>query len=908
MTRNEHMVGIFTTDANLNILSWDDWLAGVTGILPDAARGQSLKALFPDLEPRGMLARIERVLAEGVVEVLSPLFHHYLIACDPITPSKRFDKMQQRVTIAPLKEESRIVGAIVTVEDVTARLERERELSEQMASPDEAARLRAAEELAGEDSLHSNRPLVEALGDQSWRVRKVAVDAIARQGGSGTVRGLLRAIRYDHRNPSILNSALQVLALSGVDVLEPLAECLGDAEADVRIYAANALGDQHDPRAIPALIKALDDQDPNVRYHTIESLGKLRAAEAVDALVRIAESGDFYLAFPSLDALTKIGDARVAPRLVPLLEDELLRAPAADALGQVGDEDAIAPLVDLLNRPGAPALVIAKALADLYDRYTKLYHESEHVPDLVRRSIAPTGAQNLLDALDETGDGALRPLALVLGWMEGEAIARALTRLMGRATARKEVIAALVRYGSKVTELLIEQLDSEDLEARQSAVLALGRIGDPSAVPALVKTLNADGELIIPAAGALAKIGDRRAFEALLGLIGHKDAAVRQAAVAAINSLGHPDMPARACVLLGDADPRVRESAVKIAGYFGYRECAESLIGLCEDPDENVRRAAIEHIPYLEDVRVAAIVAGAIKSGSPRVRASAAQALAQVDAAQAVAHLLEAMGDEDAWVRYFAARSVGKHGYTEALDALARLAQGDPASHVRIAAMDALGRIGGSRAVATLARLAELEDRELSSTALAGLGRIGHPDSLPPLVAALRSPDPMRRADALRALGERGGPGAVDAIQWVAAADAEPAVIRAAIDALAELATPEAIAALTALTADAARREASVTALSQLGRKHIELVGEGLSHAQASVRQAVVEALGRMKHPRASEILGGALDDEDSSVRLSAVNALMHLGSRSAERKLVAMARADADVAVRRAAQRALKL
>jgi len=63
------MVGIFTTDANLLLCSWDDWLAQVTGIPASTARGQSLPALFPDLERRGLLARFHRVLKEGVVEL-----------------------------------------------------------------------------------------------------------------------------------------------------------------------------------------------------------------------------------------------------------------------------------------------------------------------------------------------------------------------------------------------------------------------------------------------------------------------------------------------------------------------------------------------------------------------------------------------------------------------------------------------------------------------------------------------------------------------------------------------------------------------------------------------------------------------------------------------------------------------
>src|SRR5690349_16131676 len=167
------MVGIFTTDANLILCSWDDWLAEATGIPASAACGQSLPALFPDLERRGLLARFHRVLAEGVVELLAPALHHYLFACAPSAPS-RFDTMRQRVTIAPLREEDKVIGTIVTVEDVTARIERERDLAEQLASPDEATRVHAAQALAEQDALDSAEPLMNVLGDASWRVRRLA--------------------------------------------------------------------------------------------------------------------------------------------------------------------------------------------------------------------------------------------------------------------------------------------------------------------------------------------------------------------------------------------------------------------------------------------------------------------------------------------------------------------------------------------------------------------------------------------------------------------------------------------------------------------------------------------------------------------------------------------------------------
>jgi hypothetical protein len=126
MTTPAHAIGIFSTDANLVIRSWDSWLAQFTGIAAIHAHGQSLTALFPELETRNLLARFNRVLTEGVVEVLAPAFHQYLFACPPTVPATQFEKMQQRVTIAPLLDSDSVVGVIVTIEDVTARLARER--------------------------------------------------------------------------------------------------------------------------------------------------------------------------------------------------------------------------------------------------------------------------------------------------------------------------------------------------------------------------------------------------------------------------------------------------------------------------------------------------------------------------------------------------------------------------------------------------------------------------------------------------------------------------------------------------------------------------------------------------------------------------------------------------------------
>ena len=721
MTSTQPSIGVFTTDTDLVIQVWDAALARLTGISEESASGQVVTALLPDLDKRGLLRRFHRSLKDGVVEVLAPAFHHYLIPCAPVSPAKHFANMQQRVTIAPLRDGDSIAGLLVTIEDVTERLDRERELAAHLAEGDESMRLNAAETLSA-DAFFDTSPLLGALSDDSWRVRRAAVQGVSQRAAPDAIAALLNSVVENHHNPSLLNSALQVLASSEVDTLSPLLQLLQNSEPDLRMQAALALGEQRDVRAVGPLINALKDDHANVRYHAIEALGKLKAADAVDALAEIAESRDFFLSFPALDALAKIGDIRVAPRVVPLLEDDLLREPAINLLGRLGDDTAVAPLTALLNAPDAPTDLIAEALAALWERYEEQYGEGSHIADLTSREISPTGIQNLLDALEAPGKENLRPLALVLGWLKRSGVERALTRLMGRDDLRDEIVEALVRHGSATFDLLLPQLQSEDIEIRRSAVVALGRIADRRATPALVDTLR-DQSLAIDAANALGQIGDPEALDGLLSLIGNDDAATRQAAVSALNSLAMPQLSKRIIPLLHDPDPNVRESAVKIAGYFGYSEAAGQLLKLSSDPEERVRTAVIEHLPYVEDARVPDVLIHAIKEESPNIRAAAARALGNMEGPETVHHLIQALADEDVWVRYFSARSLGRRRANESVAALERVVAEEKFNHVRIAALDSLGQIGGQRVAGIAAGLVRDEDPDVARAAQATLDK-----------------------------------------------------------------------------------------------------------------------------------------------------------------------------------------
>ena len=906
-------IGVFTTDVSLVVRVWDDWLAAVTGCSADDVRGRRLEDVVPELATRGLLRYFHEVLATGAIQVLAPAFHHYLIACPPRSPSRRFKEMQQRVTIGPLREDDRIVGTMATIEDVTARMEAEREIAESLTSDDPDVRRRAAEELARLKETDAETVVRPLLAADDWRVRQAGVNGLARIADARFVASLVDTLRDEHRNFSVLSSALKLLSLTDLNVTGPVAALLQHRDADLRIQAALALGDQQDTAAVPALLEALGDPDANVRFHAIESLGRLRSTAAVQPLLDIVESRDFFLAFAAIDALARIDDRSIAPRLVSLLADPTLRAPVIDALGELGEDDVVAPLVRTLNDVAEDATTVAAALASIHPRAERQYGAGSGIEDVVSSKMTDSGVRHLLAALGAATPPQMPAVVTVLGWLHSPEVDRALTCLLGDAEARGLAVEALARHGRRVVPLLLEQLDAGDRATRLAAITALGRVADHRATAALLRGLDDDdAQVLVATAGALARIADPAAFEPLVVLVSHRDSAVRIAAIGALNSIGHPDMPRRIVAMLADRDARTRESAVRIAGYFGYRETSDQLLAAATlDTDESVRRAAIEHLAYLDDPRVVPVLATVMQRESARTRVSAVRALARLDDPAATAALRQALDDQDSWVRYHAIRGLGARRDAGAADALVRLADEDRATPVRIAAVEAAGAIGRGM-VEHLTRWASDPEHEIAAAALQGLGQAAEEQTLRPLLNAMRSEAAARRRAAVAALAAHGSPDAVSALEWTASADPDVDLARAAVEGLAAVASaggrggPPAVEALVSLLADVRIRESVLIAVARLPTTTIPLLQRGLEHGVPAVRLATVEALARVRRPEATAVIETALDHQDAEVREGAVLALARIGAADIAPRLSRLAGSDPSKVVRRAAGAAL--
>jgi len=312
----------------------------------------------------------------------------------------------------------------------------------------------------------------------------------------------------------------------------------------------------------------------------------------------------------------------------------------------------------------------------------------------------------------------------------------------------------------------------------------------------------------------------------------------------------------------------------------------------------------------LDDVDAATKLIAAMAGETPRNRAAAAHALRQVDDPRATAALHDALQDADAWVRYFAAASLGERESTRDADALAMLARRDPAPHVRIAAINALGKVNPQLAARAAAELINDADDNIAIAAISVLGSIGRPEGHLLLGRAARSARPALQRASINALARRPSAEAVEVLIWAARDGDDPALSRSAIDALRRIggeadfpfAQRAAIAALRDLAAEGGGRLEVIAAIARLPEFVVPEIASGLSAGRVGIRVATANALAAMRHPRASSELARALRDEDAAVRAAAIAGFAKLGTPAVARTIAAMRQSDPDEDVRRRA------
>ena len=227
--------GIFTTDRDLRVHTWNRWIEQYTGRAAAEIIGRPLLEVLPELAVRGLDGHYRAAL-DGEPRVLAYTFHKYLVAARPGSAEPA-----QSARIAPLEVDGEIIGTITVVEDVSERVARERELRHQIETA-EFARAVAEEAVRTKD---------EFLATLSPEIR-TPLNAVV---------GWTKILQGREADPALLKRALDVIERNAMSQMHLIDDMLDMA----RIMTGKLRLEVQPVNAVQVVQAAVDVIAPAVR-------------------------------------------------------------------------------------------------------------------------------------------------------------------------------------------------------------------------------------------------------------------------------------------------------------------------------------------------------------------------------------------------------------------------------------------------------------------------------------------------------------------------------------------------------------------------------------------------------------------------------------------------------------------
>ncbi|HKZ76533.1 MAG TPA: HEAT repeat domain-containing protein, partial [Actinomycetota bacterium] len=360
-----------------------------------------------------------------------------------------------------------------------------------LGDPDPLVRVTALEELTGGLGPDADAFLLQALSDVDEQVRRAAMTQLASRPDTDLefVWSAMRDCRPEERVE--LGS---VFSQTNPGTLRDLAlQHARSPDHEERLLAVQLAGWGNTPSCVETAIQALQDPVAVVRSAAAASLARLRDPSAVPGLGKALADPDPDVRIGVVKALGVIDNEAVLGFLVSALQDPEggVQRVASEVLTQWSSPAVAKRLAGVLAAPGLRAAA------------TEL---------LVK--IGPSSVELLIDVLLH-GAPEVGP---VVG----------------------DLLRNIVGLGE-----LVGRLGSMEADARLRAVEAIGAIGGPEAVDALVEVLSDPDERIrIRSTQLLAKLGDPRAAEAIARTVLQDSvpevAAAAEVAVARLGLAGDP--------------------------------------------------------------------------------------------------------------------------------------------------------------------------------------------------------------------------------------------------------------------------------------------------------------------------------------------------------------------------------
>ncbi len=720
--------------------------------------------------------------------------------------------------------------------------------------------------------------------------------------------------------------AIASLEAIGTPAVEPVIEALDNRYGKIANCAISVLGRIRDPRAVEPLMKKLRyafafTRDGIVLYWTMWSLGEIGDAKAVPLLIEILKDNDQKNRKSAADALGKIGDGKAATFLAEMLGDESdgVRCACARALTAIGDKSVVPQLRKAWkeDKSGDVKLYAAAGMAKLANdrRAFEFLSEGAGSKSINTRAIAACALGSLAEKR------CIPPLIELLGEFDYSVCGPALEAIkkIGKPAVRP-LLAALEKGDGSLTYVMLALGVIGDRSAVPALIdifkghrlhfdasRALGKIGDDRAVPVLLDGLKSgDRSVQACSIGALGDIGDAKAVEPLVEAM--KNDRLYSEAAEALAKIGKSAAPALVKVL-GGSEGRSLYLAVEALGKIGD-ECAVDALGkLLEGEDRRQYRVASTALGEIGTKKACDVLGKAARHKDQGVREAAVKALGDTCCESAVEYLLKVLRtEENPYTRRSAVEELGELGFETAVDGLLE------ALDDREVARDvpkALAKIGGDKAYKGILKSLENEQQDVRSNAVWALGYLGDTRAIPLLIKLLGRRE--HKSDATRALGEM-GPEAIEPL--IEQLDSEDKNVREAasgaltmitkqrfgtdktrwLEYLGKMPAGSTLRKLTKQLKDG-DTDAKVSAASGLGKlgdkKAVGPLIDALKDGEARVRWAAAESLGKLADKRAVDPLIKLLKDSDKNVRNGTIRALGRLKDKKAVEPLMELLKED---------------
>lgn len=461
---------------------------------------------------------------------------------------------------------------------------------------------------------------------------------------------------------------------------------------------------------------------------------------------------------------------------------------------------------------------------------------------------------------------------------------------------------------------LLHALQSDEVQQRQQAAIALSRLQDERLIDPLLLALN-DGDSTVRA-NAAAGLGHNKAENAvdpLLRLLNDEHDIVRERAATALAQIGDGRAIPALIDALDDDSTWTRNRIIYVLGASRDARAVEPLIVLLDHAEPSTQGVAAWALGSIGDPVAIDPLLGLLVDDVASVRGNAAWALGELEEARVIPPLIERLGDESAEVRGKTAWALGNLGaltgdismveplialledYTEVTGEAAHIfvCQYAAEALTQINTDEAKNAVDLWRPVAQAKllprRIDELIDALRSSylvprrQAMEQLVELGDV-VVQPLITALKHDSAHVRQNAAQTLGMLEAGDATQALV-TALADDDIGVWSQATAALAKIGTPAEKNLRKALKSKKKRvKQGAALALWRIGReeKAFQMVLQALQDDDLVVRGSAITSLWQQPDERTLATLQIRLQQEEGMMARYVLQALNALGTPAA--------------------------